>query len=65
MFAENISGNVLKYDTVGQFSKIFIKIFERTFKSVAGEDKLGKCSFKYFDEHLIILTYGIIIKNVR
>ena len=49
MFAENISGNVLKYDTVCQFSKIFIKIFERTFQSVAGEDKLGKCSFKYFD----------------
>ena len=49
MFAENISGNVLKYDTVCQFSKIFIKIFERTFQSVTGEDKLGKCSFKYFD----------------
>jgi len=49
MFAENISGNVLKYDTVCQISKIFIKIFERTFQSVAGKDKLGKYSFKYFD----------------
>ena len=49
MFGENISGNVFNYDTVGWFSKISIKIFERTFQSVAGKDKLGKCSFKYFD----------------
>jgi len=28
------------------------------------KDILRKCSFKYFNEHLIILTYGIIIKNV-
>ena len=28
------------------------------------KDKLGKCSSKYFDEHLINLTYGIIVKNV-
>ena len=65
MFGENISGNVFNYDTVGWFSKIFIKIFERTFQSVAGKDKLGKCSFKYFDEYLIRSTYGIIVKNVR
>ena len=30
-----------------------------------GKDKLRKCSFKYFDKHLISSTYGIIVKNVR
>ena len=33
---------------------MFIEIFERTFQSIAGKDKLGKYSFKYFDEHLEI-----------
>ena len=41
-----------------------MEIFERTFQSVAGKDKLGKCSFKYFDEHFIHFIYGIILKNV-
>ena len=29
------------------------------------KDELRKCSFKYFDKHLISFTYGIIVKNVR
>ena len=41
-----------------------MEIFERTFQSVAGKDKLGKCSFKYFDKHFINFIYGIILKNV-
>ena len=41
--------------------KIFIKIFEQTFQSVAGTNKLEKCSFKYFDEHSINFTCGIIV----
>ena len=59
MFPEIFSGNILKYVRVCKYSKIFIKIFERTCQSVADKDK-----FKYFDEHLISLTYGIIVKNV-
>ena len=40
---------------------MFVEIFERIFQSVAGKDKLGKCSFKYFDEQYINLTYAIIL----
>ena len=64
MFPENISGNVLMYDTVCYILKIFIEIFERTFQSVSAEDKLRKYLFKYFDEHLISLTYDIIVEYV-
>ena len=61
MFPDICSGNILKNDDVGYFSKIFIEIFERTFLSVAGKDKLEKYLFKYSDLHFIILTYDIIV----
>ena len=41
MFADNISGNILKYDSVSKISKFFIEIFERTFQSVDWKDVLG------------------------
>ena len=46
-------------------SKMCIETFERIFQSVAWKDKLGKCSFKYLDEHFRNLTYAIILQNAR
>ena len=65
MFTENISVNILKYDRVCSVYKIFIEIFGWTFQSVAGKDKLWKCSSKYFDKCFINLTCAIILENVH
>ena len=62
MFTENISVNILKYVSVCSVYKIFIEIFGWTFQSVAGKDKLGKYSSKYFDKYLRNLTYSVILK---
>ena len=43
--------------------KNIIEIFGWTFQSVAGKDKLWKCSSKYFDKYLRNLTCAIILKN--
>ena len=61
IFAKNISAIILKHDSLGYISKIFIQIFERIFQSVAWKDKLEKHSFKYFDKYFRNLLYTIIL----
>ena len=68
MFTETFLVSIIKYVSVCETSyiyKTFVEIFEWTFQSVAGKDKLWKCSSKYFDKYFINLTYSVILENVH
>ena len=65
MFTEIFSMNILKYVSVYEIYKIFIEIFGWTFHSVAGKDKLWKCSSKYYYKYFRNLTYSVILENVH